>query len=119
MTHHDRDVFATLLESTAHAMLKAADQLREHHPEIEQPTAPPPPPVPDWMDTAELADWLHLKPQTIRKWRVVGGGPLYTRLGAYPGGRIIYKRTDIEEWLKGRKKPHTAAEIVEQQQRRP
>ena len=119
MTNHDRDVLATLLESVSRAMFKAADQLREHSPEIEQPSAPPQPPSPDCLCTKELAEWLRVGPQTLRKWRINGRGPAYVRMGEYPAGAILYRRTDVEEWLLSRKKAHTSQEAAELQQRRP
>ncbi len=34
-------------------------------------------------------------PETLRKWRRVGGGPLFKKLGA----NIRYRRGDVQAWL--------------------
>ena len=54
------------------------------------------------------ADLLGLKPQTLRKWRVTGGGPPYVRLG----GRVAYRRADVDAWIADRTFTSTAAETV-------
>jgi hypothetical protein len=51
--------------------------------------------------TRELAERLRVKPQTVRKWRLTGRGPRYTRLSDGRGrrGRVIYTEKSIQEWL--------------------
>ena len=47
------------------------------------------------LSTIEVAALLSIKPQTLRKWRMYGGGPRYVRLG----GRVGYHASDIEAWI--------------------
>lgn len=65
-----------------------------------------------YMDTKTLAGLLGLGAQTLRKWRITGGGPPYVRLGGGRAGRVLYKREDVEAWLSERRYPHAAAESV-------
>jgi hypothetical protein len=65
-----------------------------------------------YMDTKTLAELLGLAVQTLRIWRVSGGGPPYIRVGGSRAGRVLYKREDVEAWLLERRFPHTAAETV-------
>lgn len=64
-----------------------------------------------YLTTPALAEFLGVRPQTLRRWRMTGRGPEYTRLGGCKG-RVIYRREDVEVWLSARKFPHTAAEFV-------
>ena len=36
-----------------------------------------------------------LSPRTLEKWRIVGGGPAFIRVG----GRVFYSRRDLDQWL--------------------
>jgi hypothetical protein len=65
---------------------------------------------PALLSTADAADYLGLKPQTLRAWRVEGGGPPYIRFGAKGRGRVAYKISDLEAWVNRRRWPHTSAE---------
>ena len=63
------------------------------------------------LHTAEVAELLGMKPQTLRKWRLSGCGPTYIRLGG-PLGRVLYRRSDIDVWLDARTFGSTAAEAA-------
>jgi hypothetical protein len=65
-----------------------------------------------YMDTKTLAELLGVGAQTIRKWRLTGGGPPYLRIGGAQAGRVLYKREDVEAWLVQRRFPHTSAETA-------
>jgi predicted DNA-binding transcriptional regulator AlpA len=49
----------------------------------------------DYFTTSELAGELELAENTLRVWRVQGRGPKFLKLGS----RVVYRRSDIEEWL--------------------
>lgn len=68
-----------------------------------------------YMDTKTLAGLLGLGAQTLRKWRITGGGPPYVRMGGARSGRVLYKREDVDTWLAERRYPHTAAETVQRE----
>ncbi len=96
------------LDALADALHRVADVIREI--EGRPPRAPTPelPRIPDWLTSDAFAEWLGLRPQTIRKWRVRGEGPPYVRLGC----RVLYRRSDVEPWLEKRTYKHTSEEKV-------
>ena len=49
-----------------------------------------------YLTTEELAERIRMKPQTIRKWRRVGGGPPFRRMGK---NRVLYAVKDVDAWL--------------------
>ena len=51
------------------------------------------------VPNAEAAELLGVRPQTLRKWRCLGGGPPYIRLGRGLGARVAYRPADLNEWL--------------------
>ncbi len=63
------------------------------------------------FQTADLARFLGMKAQSIRKWRLTGKGPAYVRLGG-PGGRVAYRRCDVDAWMAQHRFTSTAAETV-------
>ncbi len=63
------------------------------------------------LDTAALAKLLGFKVQSVRALRLRGTGPMYIRLGG-PNGRVVYRRSDIEEWLSANRFASTSAEHV-------
>ena len=65
----------------------------------------------DLLTTTEAAAALGVKPQTMRKWRQTGAGPLYIRFGG-PFGRAHYRRSDIDAWVDARVYANTSAETV-------
>lgn len=52
------------------------------------------------LTTKEAADMLGLKANTLERWRTFGTGPAYERVG----NAIRYRPSDIESWLKSRKR---------------
>lgn len=67
-----------------------------------------------YISSPEVARRLGLKPQTLRKWRALGQGPAYVRLGGSTQGRVMYSTQIIERWLAER----TARNTAEESQRR-
>lgn len=63
--------------------------------------------------TQALAAFLHLQPQTIRKWRMTGLGPRYIRLGPTLRGRVLYRAEEVSKWLQSKTFRHSSEEIVE------
>jgi excisionase family DNA binding protein len=52
----------------------------------------------------EAADYVGISKSTLDKLRCYGGGPVYIKVGA----RVVYDRTDLDQWLAGRKVANTA-----------
>jgi excisionase family DNA binding protein len=50
------------------------------------------------LTTSEAAKVLGLAPSTLAKLRLNGNGPTYCKLGR----RVVYRRTDLEQWLQSR-----------------
>lgn len=69
-------------------------------------------PLDELLTTRKAAEYLGLKSQTLRKWRTLGGGPRYIRLGDGPRGRVVYRATDLMEWLDSRTYTNTAEETT-------
>ena len=53
---------------------------------------------PNLLTTTEAAPHVRLSPRTLEKYRVLGGGPKYKKLGA----RVFYSLTDLKAWLESR-----------------
>ncbi len=50
------------------------------------------------LNARSAAELLAVKVQTLAKWRTVGGGPRFIK----SGGRILYRKSDLEVWLNSR-----------------
>jgi hypothetical protein len=53
----------------------------------------------DYMTEAEFAEMIRTPAETARYWRYTGYGPPSFKLGR----RVVYKRSDVEKWLAGRR----------------
>jgi DNA-binding transcriptional MerR regulator len=62
------------------------------------------------MSELEAAESLKLSPRTLQRWRVVGGGPGYRKLGK----RVVYTPDDILEYLERSRRGNTSALEPEQ-----
>ena len=65
----------------------------------------------EYLTGKQLAEKLHIQPQTLRKWRWDGTGPQFTRIGGR-WGRVLYAVTAVEKWLAEREHQSTAEETV-------
>lgn len=52
----------------------------------------------DLLTTEEFADLIRTPESTVRYWRHIGTGPRGVRIGR----RVLYRRTDINEWIAAR-----------------
>ncbi len=57
-----------------------------------------------FLTTPEAAHFLKLKPNTLEKMRVYGGGPQYRKHGRH----VVYHIDDLTTWSDMRKKDSTA-----------
>ena len=57
-----------------------------------------------WMTTEQAALYVAAKAKTLAHWRLVGGGPRYTKMGRC----VRYRREWLDEWLEGRAVTSTA-----------
>lgn len=58
----------------------------------------------EFLTTACLARLLHVEAQTLRKYRMSGRGPRYTKVGS----KILYRRVDVDAWLDSNTVDNTA-----------
>ena len=56
-----------------------------------------------FLTTKEAANFLNLKPNTLEKMRVYGGGPIYRKHGRH----VVYHIDDLMAWSNLRKKDST------------
>ena len=63
----------------------------------------------EFMTTSQLADLIGVQNQTARAWRHRGEGPSYIRIGG-KHGRVLYRRSDVEAWLRERTYTSTSEE---------
>lgn len=59
-----------------------------------------------FLTTREAAAWLGLTSNTLEKWRVQGGGPVYRKHGRY----VRYHVEDLIAWSEAHKHRSTADE---------
>ena len=63
--------------------------------------------LPRYLDTEEAAAWVGLSPKTLQRMRVTGDGPPYVKWGR----RVIYDRTDLDDWMGRRKRRFTGESV--------
>jgi predicted DNA-binding transcriptional regulator AlpA len=56
------------------------------------------------MDSAQLAEFLTNKKNTIEGWRIKGIGPKYIKIGRL----VRYRISDVEEWLESQVRSSTS-----------
>jgi hypothetical protein len=64
------------------------------------------------LSTGEAALYLGLRAQTLRKWRLIGSGPLYIRMGRGLRARVGYRRSALDAWCADRTFESTTQEMV-------
>lgn len=64
------------------------------------------------LNTIQAAKVLGRQPQTLRLWRLRGGGPKYLRLGNGVHARVAYRPSDLDAWLRARTFCSTSEEAV-------
>jgi predicted DNA-binding transcriptional regulator AlpA len=60
--------------------------------------------------TVEAGRYLGLSASTLEKFRVQGGGPAFTKVGAKI---VVYDIADLNAWLDARKKSGTETALVD------
>jgi excisionase family DNA binding protein len=57
-----------------------------------------------FLTTKEAAAWLGLNPNTLEKWRVHGGGPVYRKHGRY----VRYHLEELIAWSEANRRRSTS-----------
>ena len=60
------------------------------------------------LNQVELSRRWSLSPRTLERWRWLGEGPRYLKIG----GRVVYRLEDIEAYEAGQVRDSTAATIA-------
>lgn len=58
----------------------------------------------DWLTPAEVATILNMSVVALRKWRHLGIGPNYLKMGDSTNSRVRYNRQAVEAWIERRTK---------------
>ena len=58
----------------------------------------------EMVNTKRAARLLGISPRTLEKWRGQGTGPQFLKFGK----RVVYSVTDIEAWMRSRRRRSTA-----------
>lgn len=64
---------------------------------------------PRYLNTEQAGSYLGLSPSTLRRMRVTGEGPRYSKAGR----RVIYDPHDLDEWVEERKRRFTGESVEE------
>ena len=54
------------------------------------------------LDERKAAEFLGLAPMTLRRWRSIGRGPRYVKLGDTNQSGIRYRVSDLTAWVESR-----------------
>lgn len=63
----------------------------------------------EYLTEQELWTRYRVPPRTAQRWRATGEGPAWVRIGAR---RIMYRLSDVEDWLRARTFQSRAAELA-------
>jgi hypothetical protein len=56
------------------------------------------------LTTQDAAQYLHVSPRTLEKWRTAGGGPRYRKLVH----RVVYTQHDLDTWVDAQTRTSTS-----------
>lgn len=62
----------------------------------------------EWLTARETSALTKFSVQTLANWRSQKIGPCFTKLASGRGGRIRYRRRDVEAWLASQQEPADA-----------
>jgi predicted site-specific integrase-resolvase len=60
------------------------------------------------LNQSELAERWNMSPRTLERWRWIGQGPIYLKLG----GRVSYRLEDVEQYEAGRLHANTTGPLL-------
>ena len=62
-----------------------------------------------YLTEAMFCERFHLTPRTAQRWRTIGEGPSFVRLGPR---RIVYRLSDVENWAAANTFRHRSHELM-------
>lgn len=66
-----------------------------------------------FLTTARAAEMLGLSPRTLERYRCIGCGPVFHKMG----GRVLYRPTDLQQWA-GEVACYSTSEVTYEEARR-
>jgi len=60
-------------------------------------------PVDELLNERRVANLICQSVRTVQKWRVIGYGPEYFKIGR----SVRYRRGEVEQWIESRRRAHT------------
>ena len=84
------------LENRDRQQIERENGQAPHNPSPVNPQFPPKMPV--TMNEQQVAEYLSMSVGSVRKWRRLGGGPKFIKIGR----SVRYRREDVEAWLGSR-----------------
>lgn len=63
------------------------------------------------MKTHAAAAYLGVGTSTLEKTRLTGDGPPYIKLGVGKGARVVYERSDLDDWMAAMKRRSTSEAV--------
>ena len=92
--------------NTRSAPVQETDTMNDHRKDRIEPvsdgalmTGAPNNPSHIFLTTGEAAHFLRLSARTLERFRVEGTGPRFTKAGPGVRARVLYRRSDLEDWL--------------------
>lgn len=67
------------------------------------------------LTTSEAAEMLRVKPDTMKIWRHRGVGPAFVRMGSGRTSPVVYRLSDIREWITARRFVSTSQETAQRE----
>lgn len=115
LAHHSEtlQIISKQLAELAHEYALLSIELADLHTQpqiINQTIETKDPPV---LRSAEAAEYLGLKKQTLAMYRLKGGGPQYIRLGQGQRSPVAYRKEDLDSWLESKRFRSTSHESTE------
>lgn len=55
--------------------------------------------MPVFLTTVEAANLVRMAPSTLERFRVVGGGPPYFKVGGKRNAKVLYDRRELIAWV--------------------
>ena len=83
------------LESQGRQQIEKDRFKRAHH-NSSPVNSQSPPKTPVTMNDQQVAEYLNMSAASLRKWRRLGGGPKFLKIGR----AVRYRREDVETWLR-------------------
>ncbi len=52
-----------------------------------------------YLTADEAAEYMRISGKTLERWRVDGSGPQFFKAGPGLRSRVLYRQTDLDDWI--------------------